>query len=181
MHLVVVERFSFRQLVQLCNLWHVSVCICICIFSHLGYLHSTLTGGRQTHADTFICMNGPMRAQALIASNWIAIDRELAYFSFVFADIAGVDPSRRYSRNRGSLEAVGCTGREGKGSGWPEEATTLFDEDLRSCFDLCQHRPPANSGNDNGNDSAFLAIHLLIHDPSPLNHLVVGANDLAQQ
>lgn len=100
---------------------------------------------RRHSASVYLCpcvWIAPMRAQALIASNWIAIDRELAYFSFVFASTdtatAGDDPSRRYGRIR--VRAKRKLPEPKPES--EEEATTLFDEDLRSCFDLCQQRPP---------------------------------------
>jgi len=95
----------------------------------------------------------------------------LAYFSFVFADTASVDLELEiYPLVQGELgQRWGCelvnwqTGKLAKWqSGWEKEAgaveaTTLFDEDLRSCFDLCQQRPPTTTSHSIPYTCSFMA------------------------
>lgn len=104
-HIASYRSASHRVLSQLRSnyvIYCMSVCCISCAVSVSVHAH--------THTRT---ETGYMRARALIASNWIAIDRELAYFSLAF--FATPPPL-------------------------PPTMSPTFDEDLRSCFDLCQQR-----------------------------------------
>lgn len=102
--LIASHRIASHRVLSQLRSNYVIYCMSVCCIS------CAVSVSVHTHTQT---ETGYMRARALIASNWIAIDRELAYFSLAF--FATPPPL-------------------------PPTMSPTFDEDLRSCFDLCQQR-----------------------------------------
>lgn len=157
-----------------------SVSVSVSVSSAISVIY-TLHSGERTNAEricVFVCMNCSMRAQALIASNWIAIDRELAYFSFVFADTASVDLELEiYPLVQGELgQRWGCelvNWQTGKVAKWVGKESWSSGGDNIVWWRFTQllwfvSTTPAN------NDIAFHPIHLLIHGPISIIWLVMA-------